>query len=155
MIYQVDPRFGTNTGLIELASEVHRRGMHIVLDLVAGHTSNESEWFKQSMEADSNLRYSNYYIWAPFKPANLSEQEASRWVEANAKRGKYYIKNYYDVQPALNYGYANPDPNHLWEQGVNAPGPQAVRRELENIISFWLEKGIDGLGGPCGQPGKE
>ncbi|HEY2649880.1 MAG TPA: alpha-amylase family glycosyl hydrolase [Puia sp.] len=143
--YQVDPRFGTNSDLIELAREVHRRGMHIVLDLVAGHTSNESEWFRQSMEADSNLRYSNYYIWPQFKPNDLSEQEAARWVETSAKRGRYYIKNYYDIQPALNYGYAHPNPARPWEQGVNAPGPQAVRRELQNIISFWLEKGLDGF----------
>ena len=143
--YQVDPRFGTNSDLIELAKDVHRRGMHIVLDLVAGHTSNESEWFRQSMQADSNLRYSNYYIWPQFKPNDLSEQEATRWVETTAARGKYYIKNYYDVQPALNYGFAHPNPAHPWEQGVNAPGPQAVRRELQNIISFWLEKGLDGF----------
>src|ERR1700744_2283846 len=67
--YQVDPRFGTNTTLVELANELHRRGMHLVLDLVAGHSSNESAWFKQSMEADKNLQYSDYYIWAPSKPA--------------------------------------------------------------------------------------
>jgi maltose alpha-D-glucosyltransferase / alpha-amylase len=143
--YQVDTRFGSNTELIDLAREVHRRGMHIVLDLVAGHTSNESSWFKQSQEADSNLRYSNYYIWAPYKPKDLSEQEASHWVETKAPRAKYYIKNFYDVQPALNYGYANPNPNHPWEQPINAPGPAAVRRELQNIITFWLEKGLDGF----------
>jgi len=143
--YQVDPRFGTNTELVQLANEVHRRGMHIVLDLVAGHSSNQSEWFKQSMEADKNLQYSDYYIWAPDKPNDLSAQEASHWVEANAPRAKYYIKNYYDIQPALNYGYANPNPNHPWEQPVDAPGPKAVRRELQNIITFWLEKGVDGF----------
>ena len=143
--YQVDPRFGTNSDLVQLAKEVHRRKMHIVLDLVAGHSSNQSEWFKQSMEADNNLQYSDYYIWAQNKPSDLSEQDASRWVEANAPRAKFYIKNYYDVQPALNYGYAHPDPNHAWEQSVDAPGPQAVRRELENIITFWLEKGVDGF----------
>lgn len=143
--YQVDQRFGTNTELIQLAEEVHKRGMHIVLDLVAGHSSNESPWFKQSMLADKNLQYSDYYIWAPNKPNDLSEQEASRWVEANAPRAKYFIKNFYDIQPALNYGYANPNPNHPWEQSVDAPGPRAVRRELQNIITFWLEKGIDGF----------
>jgi maltose alpha-D-glucosyltransferase/alpha-amylase len=143
--YEVDPRFGTNSALIELANEVHRRGMHIVLDLVAGHSSSESAWFKQSMLADKNLQYSDYYIWAPTKPDDLSEQESAKWVEANAARAKYYIKNYYDVQPALNYGYANPNPNHPWEQSVDAPGPKAVRRELQNIISFWLDKGIDGF----------
>ncbi len=35
---------------------------------------NQSEWFKQSMLADTNLRYSNYYIWAPYKPGDLTEQ---------------------------------------------------------------------------------
>ena len=143
--YQVDPRFGTNTELTDLAKEMHRRGMHLVLDLVVGHSSNESTWFKQSMQADQNLQYSDYYIWASNKPADLSEQEASHWVEVNAPRAKHYIKNYYDIQPALNYGYAHPNPDHPWEQAVDALGPQAVRRGLENIITFWLEKGLDGF----------
>jgi maltose alpha-D-glucosyltransferase / alpha-amylase len=143
--YQVDPRFGTNTELTDLTKEMHRRGMHLVLDLVAGHSSNESPWFKQSMEADRNLQYSDYYIWPANKPADLSGEESSQWVEANAPRAKYYIKNYYDIQPALNYGYAHPNPNHPWEQPVDAPGPEAVRQELKNIINFWMEKGIDGF----------
>jgi maltose alpha-D-glucosyltransferase / alpha-amylase len=143
--YQVDPRFGTNTELIELIKEVHKRGMHLILDLVAGHSSDKSEWFKQSMEKDYNQRYSDYYIWAQVKPNDLTRQEASRWVEANAPRAKYYVKNFYDCQPALNYGYANPNPDHPWEQSVDSPGPQAVRRELQNIITFWMEKGADGF----------
>ncbi|MFD2937536.1 alpha-amylase family glycosyl hydrolase [Spirosoma flavum] len=143
--YEVDPRFGSNTGLVDFVNQVHKRGMHVVLDLVAGHSSNQSEWFKQSMQADTNLRYSNYYIWAPHKPTDLTQQEASRWVEANAPRGKYYIKNFYDIQPALNFGYAKPNPNHPWEQPVDAPGPQAVRSELKNVITFWMEKGVDGF----------
>ncbi|MDP4223645.1 MAG: alpha-amylase family glycosyl hydrolase [Bacteroidota bacterium] len=143
--YLVDPRFGTNTDLVELVKEVHKRGMHIVLDLVAGHSSAQNEWFKQSMEADANQHFSDYYIWTAIKPNDLTQQEASRWVEANAPRARYYIKNFYDCQPALNYGYANPSPSHPWEQSVDAPGPQAVVRELENIITFWLEKGIDGF----------
>jgi maltose alpha-D-glucosyltransferase / alpha-amylase len=143
--YQVDPRFGTNSDLVALIKDVHKRGMHLILDLVAGHSSDKSEWFKQSMEADSNQRYSDYYIWPRFKPADLPPQEASRWVEANAPRAKYYVKNFYNSQPALNYGYANPNPNHPWEQSIDAPGPQAVRRELQNIITFWMEKGVDGF----------
>ncbi|MEP7345973.1 MAG: alpha-amylase family glycosyl hydrolase, partial [Gemmatimonadaceae bacterium] len=52
---------------------------------------------------------------------------------------------YYDIQPALNYGYAHPDPKHPWEQAVDAPGPLAVRHELQNIMTFWMDKGIDGF----------
>ncbi|MCB0574900.1 MAG: hypothetical protein KDC61_10085 [Saprospiraceae bacterium] len=143
--YQVDPRFGTNSGLVQFVKEAHNSGIRVVLDLVAGHTSNECAWFQQSMEADPNLRYSDYYIWSDHKPDGLSGREASKWVEANAPRGKYYIKNFFDIQPALNYGYADPDPDHPWEQPVDAPGPMAVRQELKNSIAFWMNKGVDGF----------
>ncbi len=143
--YQVDPRFGTNTGLVNFVKEAHKKGMHVVLDLVAGHSSDQSPWFIQSREADVNLHYSNYYIWANEKPSDLSRQDASHFVEADAPRAKYYIKNFFDSQPALNYGYAHPNPDHPWEQPVDAPGPQAVVRELKNIITFWMEKGVDGF----------
>lgn len=143
--YRVDPRFGTNSDLVEFVNEAHKKGMHVVMDLVAGHTSDKSTWFQQSRENDPNLEYSNYYIWAPGKPSDLTKEEEARWVEANAPRGKYYIKNYYDIQPALNFGFANPNPNRPWEQPVDAPGPMAVRQELKDIISFWMNKGIDGF----------
>ena len=157
--YKVDPRFGTNTDLVNLVKEAHKRGIKVCLDLVAGHSSNKSEWFKQSAAGDRNDRYADYYIWSDSisqkdkHDIELRNQEADpqsskrgAWVEApNASRGKYYLKNYYICQPALNYGYANPNPNHPWEQSVDAPGPQAVRRELRNIMSFWFDKGVDGF----------
>ena len=43
--YQVDPRFGTNTDLIEFVKAAHKSGMHVVMDLVAGHSSDKSAWF--------------------------------------------------------------------------------------------------------------
>lgn len=156
--YKVDPRFGTNTDLVTLVNEAHKRGIKVCLDLVAGHTSSKCAWFKESSEKDANQRYSDYYIWMNDIPENekkeieLRHQEASpesstrgRYVEANAPRAKYYEKNFFECQPALNYGFAHPDPNHPWEQGVNAPGPQAVRREIRNIMAFWFDKGVDGF----------
>ena len=156
--YKVDPRFGTNSDLVKLVNESHKRGIKVCLDLVAGHTSSECAWFKASAEKDPNGRYSDYFIWLD----NISDSEKheieerkkepdpaastrGRYVEANAPRAKYYEKNFFECQPALNYGFANPDPNHPWEQDVNAPGPQAVRREMRNIMSFWFDKGVDGF----------
>lgn len=156
--YKVDPRFGTNSDLVTLVTEAHKRGIKVCLDLVAGHTSSECAWFKASAEKDANGRYSDYFIWLD----NISDAEKQeiaarkqepdpaastrgRYVEANAPRAKYYEKNFFECQPALNYGFANPNPNHPWEQGVDAPGPQAVRREMRNIMSFWFDKGIDGF----------
>ena len=61
--YKVDPRFGTNSDLVTLVSEAHKRGIKVCLDLVAGHTSSECAWFKASAEKDPNGRYSDYFIW--------------------------------------------------------------------------------------------
>lgn len=156
--YKVDPRFGTNTDLVTLVTEAHKRGMKVCLDLVAGHTSAKCEWFKQSMQKDPNQRYSDYFIWTDsisakdkkdialrMKEPNPASSTKGRYVEANAPRGKYYMKNYFECQPALNYGFAKPDPKCPWQQGVDAPGPQAVRRELRNIMAFWFDKGVDGF----------
>ena len=61
--YKVDPRFGTNSDLVKLVNESHKRGIKVCLDLVAGHTSSECAWFKASAEKDPNGRYSDYFIW--------------------------------------------------------------------------------------------
>lgn len=156
--YKVDPRFGTNTDLVRLVDEAHKRGIKVCLDLVAGHTSDKCPWFKESMQKDANQRYSDYYIWTDnisekdkkeieerHKGPNPASDTRGRYVEADAPRAKYYEKNFFECQPALNYGFAHPDPNHPWEQSVDAPGPQAVRREMRNIMAFWFDKGVDGF----------
>lgn len=156
--YKVDSRFGTNSDLVDLVREAHKRGIKVCLDLVAGHTSDKCAWFTESKEKDANQRYSDYYIWSDtvsdWEKKNIELRrkdpypDASTrgaWVEENALRAKYYLKNYFECQPALNYGYADPDPDHPWEQSVDAPGPQAVRREMRNIMAFWFDKGVDGF----------
>ena len=158
--YKVDPRFGTNTDLVTLVNEAHARGLKVVMDLVAGHSSDQNEWFLQSREAE-NLRYSDYYIWPSFKPEEPAAQPGGaqdyaalmnsnaalirKFVATDAPRGPYYVKNFFDTQPALNFGFAHPDPAHPWEQAVDAPGPMAMRRELKNIMAFWMDKGVDGF----------
>ena len=156
--YRVDKRFGTNSDLVELIRQAHDRGIKVVMDLVAGHSSDQNEWFLQSKEAP-DLRYSDYYIWPSFKPeepapsgpmdyAALMNSNAGlirKFVATDAPRGPYYVKNFFDTQPALNFGFAHPDPEHPWEQPVDAPGPMAMRREIKNIISFWMDKGVDGF----------
>lgn len=156
--YKIDPRFGTNDDMVTLIAEAHKRGIKICLDLVAGHTSDKCEWFKQSMQNGSNNRYSDYYIWLDsisdkdkediikrHQDPNPAASYRGRYVESHGPRAKYYLKNFFECQPALNFGYAHRDPNHPWEQAVDAPGPKAVRREMKNIMSFWFDKGIDGF----------
>ena len=48
------PRYGTNEDLKQLFSQAHQRGMHVLLDLVPGHTSVEHPWFKESVKPERN-----------------------------------------------------------------------------------------------------
>lgn len=156
--YRVDPRFGTNNDMVELIEKAHAKGIKVMLDLVAGHTSDKHPWFIQSSQ-DTNLQYSDYYIWSDrlpdakaekdletmLKDPNYMQNTIGKWMKSKYPRNKFYMKNFYACQPSLNYGYANPDPSHPWEQGVDAPGPKAVRQELKDIIAFWYGKGVDGF----------
>lgn len=60
--YSVAPRYGTNEDLRRLFDEAHKREMHVLLDLVPGHTSVEHPWFKESMKPEKN-DYTDRYVW--------------------------------------------------------------------------------------------
>lgn len=166
--YTVDPRFGTNGDVKRLVEEAHKRGLKVCLDLVPGHTSNRCEWFQRAATEGANGRYADYYIFANEISAKDSADIVARqaledpdnsklgpwvpitearpqFVDGVAPRGSFYLKNYYPCQPALNFGYANPDPSKPWQQPVDAPGPRAVRREIRNIMAYWFDMGVDGF----------
>ncbi|NSW54076.1 MAG: glycosylase [Anaerolineae bacterium] len=143
--YQVAPRYGTNEDLRRLFEAAHQRGMRVLLDLVAGHTSVECEWFKQSARHERN-EYADWYIWNPNPYAAMfGGSSRHQFIAGMTERFGGYMPNFYPLQPALNYGFANPDPDQPWQQAVDAPGPKAVRAELRKIIHFWLEMGADGF----------
>ena len=139
--YNVDPRFGTNEDLKRLIDDAHKKGIKILLDLVAGHTSDKHPWFKESQKAEHN-EYSDYYIWTK---GHTMPQPSFRWVDNTYPRNGIYLSNFFPIQPALNYGYYNPNPEKSWEQNYNAPGPTAVRNELKKIIAHWCDMGADGF----------
>ena len=140
--YQVAKRYGTNADLVTLFDEAKKRGVRILLDLVPGHTSIQHSWFKESCRPERN-QYTDYYIWT---------DDAWKWeipgctvISGYSQRNGCYISNFFYFQPALNYGFANPDPNQPWQQAVDAPGPMRVRLELRNIMRYWLELGASGF----------
>lgn len=136
--YRVAARYGTNKEMEDLIREAHQRDIKVILDLVAGHTSMEHPWFKASSE-DSQGEYADRYIWSD------ETYQHKQFVKGNhLRKGKYY-KNFFETQPALNYGYGNPDPDHPWEEPTTAEGPVAMREELKNIIKYWMDMGADGF----------
>jgi maltose alpha-D-glucosyltransferase / alpha-amylase len=138
--YKVAPRYGTNEDLKNLCVEAHKRGMHVCLDLVAGHTSTSNRWFQQSA-LDHPNSYSNWYIWTP-ADENVS---GSQPYPGEHHRSERYLPNFFPFQPALNYGYAQPDPKEPWQRPMTDPACIAVRDELKKIMKFWLDLGADGF----------
>lgn len=139
---RVAPRYGANLDLKNLFEEARRRGIRVLLDLVPGHTSVEHPWFQSSCRHEKN-EYSDWYIWTD--SAWKWDVPGLRIVSGHAERDGAYVTNFFYFQPALNYGFARIDPNHPWQQPVDAPGPRRVREEIRNLMKFWLDQGASGF----------
>ena len=91
-----------------------------------------------SRDADEAGRRDRY-IWRP------DRRRSGGLVPSPGPRPGYYLKNFFDEQPALNFGYARPDPSEPWRQPRRRPGPQANRAALREIIGFWCDRGVAGF----------
>jgi len=135
------PRYGTNADLRRLFREAHRRGLRVCLDLVAGHTSIEHPWFKASSRPEPN-DYSNWYLWSS---SVWEEVPNFSTVQGYSRRDGRYIANFFHFQPALNFGFAHPDPRKPWQLPVDHPDVRSVRAEMKRIMRYWLDAGADGF----------
>ncbi|MEV4612629.1 alpha-amylase family glycosyl hydrolase [Kitasatospora sp. NPDC049258] len=127
------PRYGDAGALAELTEQAGRLGIRVLLDLVAGHTSDRHPWFLAAAEDPADHRY----IWA--------DHPAERFVASPGGRPGWYLPNFFDFQPALNFGYARTDPAEPWRQPVDAEGPRANRAALRAIMAHWLGLGVAGF----------
>lgn len=139
--YSVAPRYGTNEDLKRLFEEVHKRDMHILLDLVPGHTSVEHKWFKESMKAEIN-QFTDRYVWTD---SIWEEPQGMGCIRGISDRDGSCAVNFFSHQPALNYGFYKPAPDKKWQQSMDSEGARATLEELKNIMRFWLSMGCDGF----------
>ncbi|CAL1684144.1 unnamed protein product [Lasius platythorax] len=127
----VDPIFGTLGDFKILVAKAKKLGLKVVLDLVPNHTSDEHPWFQKALKGDE--KYKNYYMWADGKdkddktPPNnwISVFSGSAWTYAPSQK-QWYFHQFDYRQPDLNF--SNPD----------------VKEEMQNVLKFWLDLGIDG-----------
>ncbi len=137
--YKAAPRYGTNEDLKRLFDEAHKRDMHVLLDLVPGHTSVEHKWFKESLKAEKN-EYTDRYVWTD---SIWEEPQEMGCIRGISDRDGSCAVNFFSHQPALNYGFYNPQ--LPWQQSMDDEGPRATLEELKNIMRFWLSMGCDGF----------
>lgn len=136
---KIAPRYGTNEDAKELFEEVHKRGMHIILDLVPGHTSIEHPWFKESMKAERN-EYTDRYVWTDSiwtSPENMAT------IRGISERDGSCVVNFFSTQPALNYGFYEKDAS--WQMDPEEEGPKATLEAMMDVMAFWLDMGCDGF----------
>ena len=136
---KVAPRYGTNDDLVALFDEAHRRDMHVLLDLVPGHTSEEHPWFRISSRPESN-QYSDRYIWTD---SWISGADGLPFIGGETPRNGTYVLNFFKCQPALNYGFAHPE--RPWQMGTDSPAATGTRQAMIDIMRFWLSQGCDGF----------
>ncbi|MBQ8305971.1 MAG: glycosylase [Blautia sp.] len=136
---KVAPRYGTNEDLYRLFEKAHEKGIHVLLDLVPGHTSEEHEWFRQSQKDEQN-EYSDRYIWTEFC---FEGAAGLPYVGGESERSGTYILNFFKCQPALNYGFLHPD--KPWQLPMNHPEAIATREAIKDVMRFWLSHGCDGF----------
>ena len=134
--YDVNPEFGTKEDLEKLIAEAEKRGIKVILDLVINHTSDEHEWFLEALK-NPESKYRNYYIFKRgengLPPTNWrSHFGGSAWEKVEGEADEdgnemYYLHLFTKKQPDLNW--ENPE----------------VRKELYEMVNYWLEKGIAGF----------
>lgn len=118
--------FGTMEDWKCMIGEMHKRGIKLIMDFVANHTSSEHRWFKEARKSKDNP-YRDYYYWAD-KPLNdwKSSFGGSAW-EYDERTNQYYLHSYAVSQPDLN-----------WEN-------PKVREEMIKVVDFWVDLGVDGF----------
>lgn len=126
----IDPMFGTMEEMRTLIREAGARGISILLDLVLNHTSDQHRWFREALRSRDNP-YHDYYIWRDGKPGTppngmMAAFGGSAWTWV-PELEQYYFHQFAPQQPDLN-----------WEN-------PRVRRELYDMILFWMGEGVGGF----------
>ena len=128
--YNIDPRFGTMEDMDELLREAKKRDIHILMDLVVNHCSDQHEWFQKAL-AEPDGEYADYFYFRKGKnvnpPSNYRSYFGGSCWEPVPGTDKYYLHMFAKEQPDLN-----------WEN-------PKLRQELYNMVNWWLGKGVAGF----------
>lgn len=128
--YSIAEEFGTMEEFDELLAEAKKRNMYIIMDLVINHCSDKHEWFQKAL-ADPDGEYADYFYFKKGKdgnpPSNYRSYFGGNCWEPVPGTDKYYFHMFAKEQPDLN-----------WENPT-------LRKELYDMINWWLEKGLAGF----------
>lgn len=118
----IDEAYGTMDDFKELLTEAHKRNINVIIDFVINHTSRKHEWYQKAIEELKSGKSDGYAQYYHFKENNKDKGWAYSGV------GDWYYECQFDTDM--------PDLNLTNEK---------VRSELQDIVKFWLDMGVDGF----------
>ena len=129
----VDPMFGTLTDFDAMITDAHALGLRIIVDLVPNHTSSAHPWFQAALAAAPGSAERERYLFADGKgeqgelPPNDWESIFGGPAWSRVADGQWYLHLFDPAQPDLNWRHPE------------------VRAEFEDVLRFWLDRGVDGF----------
>jgi maltose alpha-D-glucosyltransferase/alpha-amylase len=127
----IHPDYGSLEDFDYLIREAHARGLHVIVDLVINHTSDQHPWFVESRSSRDNPKR-DWYVWSDTDQRYgdtriiFVDSQDSNWTY-DEQTGQYYWHRFYPCQPDLNFD--NPE----------------VHQAILGAMRFWLDRGIDGF----------
>jgi len=123
--YEIDSDFGTKADFDVFLNEAHKKGIKVIMDMVLNHTSTDCKWFLESQKSVDNP-YRDYYIWKD-KPNNWESFFGGTAWQKDTLTNQYYYHKFDKRMADLNW--SNPK----------------VVAEVEKVLRFWLDCGVDGF----------
>jgi alpha-glucosidase len=134
----IEPQYGTLADAEKLIKATHEHGLKFIVDIVPNHTSDQHKWFQAALKAAPGSPERDRYMFRDGKGSN-GDLPPNNWeavfggcawervIEADGKPGQWYLHLFAIEQPDLNW--ENPE----------------VRSHLEDVLKFWLDRGVDGF----------
>jgi maltose alpha-D-glucosyltransferase/alpha-amylase len=128
----INPAYGTMADFRAFVRAAHQRGIRVITELVVNHTSDQHPWFQRARHAKPGSHWRNFYVWSDtdqrYQGTRIifRDTEKSNWAWDPVAQA-YYWHRFYAHQPDLNFD--NPH----------------VEKAVANVMSFWLETGVDGM----------
>ena len=134
----IDPMFGTIGDADVFIAECHAAGLRVIIDIVPNHTSEQHPWFEAALASRPGSPERDRYIFRDGSGPNgdappnnwISCFGGSGWdrvIEADETPGQWYLHTFAKEQPDLN-----------WRS-------EQVRADFDDILRFWLSRGVDGI----------
>ncbi len=129
----VDPIFGTLADAVAMIDEAHQRNLRVIIDIVPNHTSDHHAWFQQALAAAPGSRERDRYLFRNGRGEN-GELPPNNWRSVfggpawqRVPDGQYFLHLFTPEQPDLDW--TNPE----------------VVAEFQDVLRFWLDRGVDGF----------